>query len=287
MLRKQMDKLIVGCGYLGCRVAKRWLQQGHTVHALKRGREAELKALGIQPIHGDVRELLDVIALPPAGTVLYAVAPGRDEGQTPDDVWLGGLGNVLGAFAKRPPQPRLIFISSTSVYGQTDGEEIDESAPTQPREEAGQALLRAEGFLGREWPEAIILRFAAIYGPGRLLRSKAIQAGEPLVADPEKWLNLIHVDDGANAVLAAEAHGKPGCIYNICDGQPVRRREFYSKMAEVLKVPPPRFILPSPDALLPHETTNRRICNRRMCEELKVELQYPNYDAGLRDSVVA
>ena len=282
-----MDKLIIGCGYLGCRVAKRWLAQGHTVHALTRGREAEMEALGIQPIRGDVRELLDVIALPPAGTVLYAVAPGRDEGQTPDDVWLGGLGNVLGAIADWRHRPRLIFVSSTSVFGQTDGEEVDESSPTQPREEAGRALLRAEGFLSREWPEAIILRFAAIYGPGRLLRSKAIQAGESIVADPEKWLNLIHVEDGANAVLAAEALGKPGRAYNICDGQPVRRRDFYARMAELLHAPSPRFIPPSPDALPPHESANRRISNRRMIEELKIDLRYPNYDIGLRDSVIA
>ena len=282
-----MDKLIIGCGYLGCRVAKRWLTQGHTVHALTRSREAGLEALGIQPIRGDVRELLDVIPLPPAGTVLYAVAPGRDEGQTPDDVWLGGLGNVLGAIADWRHRPRLIFISSTSVYGQTDGEEVDESSPTQPREEAGEALLRAEDFLSKQWPEAVILRFAAIYGPGRLLRNKAIQAGEPIVADPEKWLNLIYVEDGADAVLAAEAHGKAGGIYNICDGQPVRRRDLYARMADVLNAPLPRFEPPSPDSLPPHESANRRISNRRMIEELKIDLHYPNYDIGIRGSVIA
>src|SRR5215472_2450603 len=163
----QMDKLIIGCGYLGCRVAKRWLAQGHSVHALTRSREADLEALGIQPMRGDVRELLDVIALPPVETILYAVAPGRNEGQTPDDVWIGGLGNIKGAISDWRHQPRLIFISSTSVYGQSDGEEVDESSPTQPWEESGQALLRAEDFLSRKWLQAIILRFAAIYGPGR------------------------------------------------------------------------------------------------------------------------
>jgi nucleoside-diphosphate-sugar epimerase len=283
MLKKQMDKLIIGCGYLGCRVAKRWLAQGHTVHALTRGREAELNTLGIRPIRGDVRELLDATALPPAETVLYAVAPGRNEGQTPEDVWNQGLIHMTVVMEDWRTRPRLIFISSTSVYGQTDGEEVDESSPTQPREEAGQALLRAEEFLEREWPDAIILRFAAIYGPGRLLRSKALQAGEAIVADPEKWLNLIHVEDGADAVLAAEALGKPARIYNICDGQPVRRQDFYARMAEVFHASSPRFTPPSPDALPPHESANRRIGNRRMREELKVELRYPNYEEGLRN----
>jgi nucleoside-diphosphate-sugar epimerase len=120
-----------------------------------------------------------------------------------------------------------------------------------------------------------------------LLRNKAIQAGEPIVADPEKWLNLIHVEDGANAILAAEAVGKPGRIYNISDGNPVRRRDFYARMAKMLNAPLPRYVPPSGDALPPHETANRRVSNRRMREELKIALQYPDYEVGLAKSVFA
>jgi nucleoside-diphosphate-sugar epimerase len=276
-----MDKLIVGCGYLGRHVAARWLARGHTVCALTRGRDAELAALGIRPIRGDVRELLDAFELPPAETVLYSVAPGRSEEQAPKDVWIVGLIHVLAALREWPIRPRLLFTSSTSVYGQIDGEEVDETSPTHPQEEAGKVLLQAEEFLGREWPDAIVLRFAGIYGPGRLLRSQTIQGGRTIIADPDKWLNLIHVEDGANAVLAAEAHGRPGATYNISDGHPVRRRDFYTRMADVLGAPPPRFVLPCPDALPPHESTNRRIRNRRMLDELKVEFRYPNYEHGL------
>lgn len=265
-------------------MAARWLAQGHTVHALTRGREAELSALGIRPIRGNVRELVDAVELPRAETVLYAVAPGRSDGQGPEDVWIIGLIHMLIALREWPTRPRLLFVSSTSVYGQIDGEEVDETSPTNPSEEAGKVLLRAEELLGKDWSDAVILRFAGIYGPDRLLRSKSIQAGEPIVADPDKWLNLIHVEDGADAVLAAEARGHPGAIYNVSDSHPVRRREFYTRMADVLGSPPPHFVLPSPDALPPHETANRRISNRRMRDELKVELRYPNYEDGLRAS---
>jgi nucleoside-diphosphate-sugar epimerase len=282
-----MDKLIIGCGYLGRRVAKRWLAQGHTVHGMTRDKAAELRDLGIRPIVGDVRELLDFAELPQAGTVLYAVAPGRQNGQTPDEVWIGGIGNLMAFMPEWSVRPRFLFISSTSAYGQTDGAEVDESSKTKPEEEAGQALLRAEKFVSARWPDTVILRFAGIYGPGRLLRSKSIQAGDPIIAYPEKWLNLIHVDDGAAAVLAAESNGRSRAIYNICDGHPVRRRDFYARMAELLGAPPPRFVAPSPDALPPHESANRRISNRRMLKELNVELRYPNYDVGLRESVSA
>lgn len=80
-------------------------------------------------------------------------------------------------------------------------------------------MLDAERLLKR----AIILRFAGIYGPGRLLRKQALMNGEPLVGDCEKWLNLIHRDDGADAILAAEAKAEPGSVFNIADGSPVSR----------------------------------------------------------------
>src|SRR5262245_41515438 len=132
-------------------------------------------------------------------------------------------------------------------------------------------------------PSAIVLRFAGIYGPGRLLRRQTIEKGEPIVGDADKWLNLIHVEDGARAVLAAEAHGEPGRIYNVCDDHPVRRRYFYATLAHVLGAPAPRFAAPPSDQPTPpHELANRRINNRRMKEELGVELQYPDYDQGLR-----
>jgi nucleoside-diphosphate-sugar epimerase len=131
----------------------------------------------------------------------------------------------------------------------------------------------------------VILRFSGIYGPGRLLRRAAIEKGEPIVADADKWLNLIHVEDGARAILAAEARAAPGRVYNVCDDQPVRRRDFYAELARALGAPPPRFVAPPVAALPPHEKGNRRIRNARMKEELRVELRYAGFLEGLAASV--
>ena len=84
------------------------------------------------------------------------------------------------------------------------------TAATEPLEDAGLVVLEAERLLRRRLPSAVVLRFAGIYGPGRLPRAKAIRAGEPLVGDADRWLNLIHVDDAADAVLAVETRGAPG-----------------------------------------------------------------------------
>ena len=157
----------------------------------------------------------------------------RSSGRSFREVYLDGLRNVLD----RLPKPsRFIYVSSTSVYGQSGGEEVDETSPTEPRDENGRIVLAAEQLLRSKLPDAIVLRFAGIYGPGRIIRRAAIERGEPLIGDADKWLNLIHVDDGALAILAAEEHGRAGkAAYLVADDEPVRRREFYTFMAELLK----------------------------------------------------
>lgn len=278
-----MSHLIVGCGYLGRRVASRWLEQGQHVVALTRGRSDELRGAGIEPIVGDVLDPASLLRLPRASTLLYAVGLDRSSGKSFRDVCIGGLSNVLDHV---PMPERFIYISSTSVYGQSNGEEVDETSSAEPVEENGAIIREAERMLERRAPGAVVLRFAGIYGPGRIIRRAAIEKGEPLIGNADKWLNLIHVEDGARAILAAEQNGKAGETYLVADGQPVQRRDFYTFMAEWLAAPPARFEplpegMPSP----PHERGNRRISNRRMIEELGVELKFADYRSGLRAAI--
>lgn len=265
--------LIIGCGYLGRAVARRWQARGHRVAALTRSRFDELSVLGMEPIVGDVTE--PALRLPVASTVLYAVGLDRSAGKSMREVYVGGLDNVLTVL---PPVRRFVYVSSTSVYGQTDGEWVDESSPTEPAEESGLVVLECERLLRERRPDAIILRFAGIYGPGRVIRRAAVERGEPLAADPEGWLNLIHVEDGASAVLMAAERGETGATYNVADDRPATRREFYTELATLLGAAAPRF---APTA----DRTNRRVGNRRMRFELGVTLQYPDFRAGLRDAL--
>jgi nucleoside-diphosphate-sugar epimerase len=279
-----VTRLVLGCGYLGKRVAQRWLGRRQRVVALTREADtaAQLRGEGIEPVVGDVLAAESLRELPPAETVLYAIGFDRGSETTMRQVYVEGLRNVLDHL----PRPgRFIYVGSSSVYGQTDGGWVDEDSPTEPLEESGRIVLDAERLLRERLPEAVILRFSGIYGPGRLLREKSIRAGEPIVADPDKWLNLIHVEDGADVVLAAEARAQPGRIYNVCDDAPARRREFYTALAKRLDAPPPRFTLPAPDRPTPpHETANRRIRNTRMKQELQVKLRFNDYQAGLADA---
>lgn len=275
--------LILGCGYLGSRVAPLWQAKNRRVFAVTRN-PAHLPA-GVEPIVCDILDPAGLKKLPAVDTVLYAVGFDRTSGATMRAVYVDGLANVL---AHLPTPRRFLYVSSSSVYGQTDGGWVDETSPTFPLEDSGRIVLDAEAVLRARLPVAILLRFAGIYGPGRLLRRQTIEKGEPIVGDADKWLNLIHVEDGARAILAAEAHGVPGRVYNVCDDHPVRRRYFYETLARLLGAPPPRFEAPPADRPTPpHEKANRRVNNRRMKEELRLELQYPDFGNGIRASTGA
>lgn len=280
------DKLIIGCGYLGRRIAALWCAHNHRVFATTRStaRADEWRARGLQPIVCDVLDPASLRSLPRVESIAYCIGLDRSTGVSMHSLYVGGLANVLAALPQ--PAPRFVYVSSTSVYGQTDGEEVDERATTEPQEESGKVVLEAEQLLRARLPSAVILRFAGIYGPGRLMRGQAIKAGEPIVGDAEKWLNLIHVEDGAAIVAAADERAAPGSIYNVSDGSPVRRRVFYTKLAEVLGAPQPQFIPLAAGAVVPaHERGHRRIVNRRMRDELGVMLRYPDHEAGLLASI--
>jgi nucleoside-diphosphate-sugar epimerase len=231
-------RLIFGCGYLGRRVAKLWRASGHRAVALTRNNADALRDLAVEPLIGDVCDCDSLKALPAASTVLYAVGLDRSAGRAMREVYVGGLANVLDTL---PRCERFVYISATSVYGQTNGEIVTESSLTAPTEESGRIVLEAEQLLRSKRPDAIVLRFAGIYGPNRLLRKQPILKGESLSGDANKWLNLVHVGDGASAVLCAESRGALGETYNVGDGAPVSRRDFYTLLAELLHAPPAKF----------------------------------------------
>lgn len=282
-MRRQ--KLIIGCGYLGRRVAARWVAEGDEVSALTRfeANADELRALGVQPIIGDVMDPQSLAVLPDVETVLYAVGLDRRSGHSQRDVYVGGLANVLARVV--PASPKFLYVSSTSVYGQNAGEWVDESSECRPDSPNGQVCLEAELLLRQHLPTAMILRLAGIYGPGRLVaRVEQLRAGRALTGNPEAWLNLIHVDDAATAVLACEQRDEPGSTTFVCDDRPHRRREYYALLASLIGAPAPRFDEGTLDAA-ERTRLNKRCCNRRLREELRVELRYATIEEGLPEAV--
>lgn len=275
-------RLIVGCGYLGSRVAALWRTAGDTVYAVTRSpkRAAAFQCDGWEPIVADVLIPESLLDLPAADTVLFAVARGRGSEVPIQRLYVDGLRNVLAALP--PPNQRVIYISSTGVYAQDDGGWVDETSPTEPNREGGIASLAAEHALAADarGPSSIVLRMAGLYGPGRVPRREDLLSGCP-VADPgDGWLNLIHVADGARVVAAAAEAALTGVV-NVSDGHPVPRRDYLREIARLLNAPAPDFAQPSPIAESGRRASSKRVSSRRLVQELGIMLDYPDFRAGL------
>jgi nucleoside-diphosphate-sugar epimerase len=146
------------------------------------------------------------------------------------------------------------------------------------------ACLEAEKILARSnfGPCAVILRLAGIYGPGRLLRrTQALIAGNPIVVPKDGYLNLIHIDDAAAIVKAAEIKAKTPCTYIVADGYLVKYHEYITYLAKFLGLPNPRLIEPMCPSIQTRYATNKRLSNVKMLSELAIKLRYPTYKEGL------
>lgn len=284
-----MTKLIFGCGYLGERVARRWRDAGSDVAVITRSdnRAETFRQLGYQPIVADVTRPETLSRLPVVDCVLFAVGFDRAGKDSIQQVYVDGMRNVLAALPAETG--RLIYISTTGVYGRADGAWVDEVTAPDPQREGGRASLAAEQLLAAHslGQRSVVLRLAGIYGPGRVPFIRELRAAEPIPAHTSGWLNLIHVDDAAAIVVAAaEMPLGERSVYCVSDGVPVERGEFYSEVARQIGMPPPQFVEPDPNSSrAARAEANRRISNARMLADLRVTLTYPDYRAGLAAAV--
>lgn len=283
-----MKKLILGCGYLGQRVAQAWLDNKHQVLAVTRSSEraAAMRESGIFPIVGDVTEGIDLGDCTDVDTLLFAVGFDRGSGKAIRDVYVDGLRRVIEGLPELPR--RMIYISSTGVFGQNDGQFVDEQSPCEPTREGGKACLAAEELLRQHkiGSRTIILRLAGIYGPHRLPKLRDVVAGKPLSVTPNGYLNLIHVDDAAAVVLAAEQQLALPEMLLVSDGHPVLRQDFYEELAQQTNSPLPNFDQPTLDASSNSRAmTDKRIDCSRLRQLLEFTYRFPNYRNGLQDIV--
>lgn len=281
--------LVVGCGYLGLPLALDLLAEGQAVHATVRRAERalELRCLGL---HAHALDVLRpgaleavVAALPAAGyDAFYLVPPSG--GPSPEQVVLEGATRAIAALRTRPPR-RLVLASSTAVYGDLAGAVVDADTPAQPGDPRGRLLLEGERRWQADAPAVRVVRLAGLYGPGRIIGERDLRAGRPLGGDPEHWLNLIEVGDAAR-LLRAVARSERGAPVELgCDGQPVRRREYYAGLARLLGLGPPVF-QPGEQGLLAR-AGDRRCDNAVTCARTGWRPRHANWREGVEAALSA
>jgi nucleoside-diphosphate-sugar epimerase len=216
--------LFVGAGYTGARV----LRQLPDAVALGRSRP------GDERLDLDHDERLQ-LELPEEYAVIYSVPPAPDQPGDPR------LGRFLAMLPHAPA--RLVYLSTTGVYGNRDGERVDETSEARPESARAERRLAAERMLA-EWctgrqTTAVVLRVPGIYGPGRL-GTDSIRSGMPVLEEKDANPgNRIHVDDLATCCIAALAPGVPDGIYNVGDGDHRSGTWFTNEVARQAGLPPP------------------------------------------------
>ncbi len=279
--------LLVGCGYVGTRLARQYLDLGQPVAGVVRSASgvARLAQAGILALAGDLA-LDDLRGLPLRGSRVFHLAPPPSAGA--EDLHTRRL---VAAFARAGDPCRLVYISTTGVYGDCAGAWVDETWPARPAADRARRRWDAEQTLSR-WSresggELVVLRVAGIYGPGRLPLER-IRQGVPLVRPEESpYSNRIHVDDLVTACMAAMERGEPGSVYNACDGHPSTMTDYFVAIADAAGLPRPPLIPMAEaaskvsEAMLSYLAESRRLSNRRLVEGLGVVLRYPTLELGL------
>ena len=222
-----MKLLLVGNGYLGREIARQFTAAGWQVAPCSlSGGEGTLAC--------DVGERADVARLPAADFIVHCAASGRGGAEAYRRVYVEGCKNLLDC---QPGVP-LLFTSSTSVYAQSDGSEVTEQSPSEPGRETGMLLREAEDLTLAAG--GIVARLSGIYGPGRSVILKKLLTGAAVIEeDGRRYLNQIHRDDAARAILHLASCGIRADVFNVCDSTPLTQLECYEALARIFDRPLP------------------------------------------------
>jgi nucleoside-diphosphate-sugar epimerase len=293
-----MRVLIIGTGYVGLPLAAELSRRGHEVFGLRRDAAGApaLTATGIQPIIADITHPAELAKLPSDfDWVVNCVASGGGGAEDYRRTYLHGMRNVIDWLAPRrrdagAPTLRLVYTSSTSVYGQNDGSLADEKSSTEPMTETARVLLETEGALLNAAHErnfaAIVLRVAGIYGPGRGHWFKQFLNGEArLEGKGERFLNMIHRDDVIGGIIAALERETNGEIYNAVDDEPVSQFDLFSWLAASLGKRMPEAAAENVEATRKRGITNKRISNHKLKNQLGYSFKYPTFREGYADAI--
>ncbi len=287
-----MRVLIAGCGYLGLALGARLVAAGHQVSGMRRpGSDiAPLRHAGIVPVSADlsIPQTLAGVSGNAWDWVVHCAAPAEHSESGYRAVYPGGARHLLHALESSRPRS-FVLVSSTSVYGQVDGSLVDEMSPTEPVGFGGRAMLEAEHVLrdaaAAGWT-TVILRAAGLYGPGRNRLAAARRGEFRASGDPSRWMNLIHRDDLAAAIVAAFECARGGTTYNVCDGSHATEAGFLGWIAGRVGAAPPQFAAPMAASTQGRAPTNKRVVGERLRRELGWVPAFPDFRAGY-ESILA
>ncbi|MBX3161145.1 MAG: NAD(P)H-binding protein [Deltaproteobacteria bacterium] len=278
-----MTLVILGCGYVGTRLARAALAAGRPVRACSRstGKLEPLKALGVEVKYVDAsnqKHLTSAMSSMSGGTVVYSIPPVAD--LPPGRAMRAALQAAYGGGATC-----FVYLSSAGLYGDSPDDDvwIDEDTPVAV-DDGPMANVRSDeaeiDACSHNRLRVVTLRLAPVYGPGRGVRMRLQKGDYRLLDGGTHAISRIHVDDAVAAILAAEAHGPDKSRFLVADDEPTTQLDYATWLTQRmgLPMPPSRTRFEPGKQRVAHR--NRRIRNARMKAVLGVTLTYPTFREG-------
>jgi len=291
-----MRVAILGCGYVGIELGRQ-LSDSHDVVGVRRSEDgvAAIEDAGFTGVQADITDAVDLRAVPDADVLVFAASSGGRGADAAREIYVEGQRTVLDVFADREDSPeRYVYTSSTGVYGDHDGDWVDEETEIEPTTEKTEVLAEAERVAldnaAESGIDGTVARYAGLYGPERYRLERYIEG--PVT---EGYLNMVHRDDAAGSVayLLREDLAR-GEVVLVVDDEPVSKWEFADWLAEECGVesPPKRTKGQRLEESDLSDAAQRRILTSKRCHndklrELGYEFRYPTFREGYRDCIDA
>ncbi|MFB6300916.1 MAG: SDR family oxidoreductase [Halobacteriales archaeon] len=290
-----MDIAILGCGYVGLELGRQLRDGDHTVIGVRRSAAGldRIEDAGLAAVQADVTDERTLRRIPDVDAVVFIASSGGRGADAARRIYVDGLETTIEHFGSREnPPDRLLYTSSTGVYGDHDGEWVDEETPIEPTTEKTAVLAEAERLARDRAAEygigGTVARFAGLYGPDRYRLERYLDG--PVTAG---YLNMVHREDAAGACrfLLTEAATK-GEVVIIVDDEPVGKWTFADWLAEQCNTPAPaketideRIARGDLSTAAERRLRTQKRCSNEKLRELGYELAYPTYCEGYRAAI--
>jgi len=276
----EYDHLIIGSGYVGSYAAECFYKQKKQVAGISRTAEGgkNLRRLGIRHLCCDITKPEHLNGFPSAKYVLIATSPHERSLETYESIYRKGVQNILSRMETGPAPERLIYLSSTGVFGNRAGEWVNEATTVNPDSERSAILLAAETAVLNSKIDSVVFRLGGIYGPSRN-RLRAFQDENwPREDEQDGFLNLMHREDIMLALPFLFEKAEPNQVYHGVDDFPFLKSELCDWLsAELSRRPKHRIQKAS-------SLTGKR-CRNDKLKALGMKLTYPSFREGYQDLI--
>ncbi|QSG03751.1 SDR family oxidoreductase [Natranaeroarchaeum sulfidigenes] len=287
---------ILGCGYVGIELGRQLSASGHEAVGVRRSDEGieAIEAAGVDAVQADITDADELSVVPDVDAIVFAASSGGRGAAAARQIYVDGLHRAIESFGTREnPPDRLIYTSSTGVYGDHGGDWVDETTPLDPTTEKTRVLAEAERIATEVAAEygidGTVARYAGLYGPERYRLNRYIEG--PVT---EGYLNMVHREDAAGAVAHILRTRPAADTFVVVDDEPVSKWEFADWLAAECgrDEPPKRTKAERLDDPGLSEAARRRIltskrCSNELLRSSGYEFAYPTYREGYRAAIEA